>query len=48
MKILIPIVIIAVLLGIWGVNGVNGLVRQDEDVNAAWDRYRININAAWI
>ncbi len=36
MKILIQIVIIAVLLGIWGVNGVNGLVRQDEDVNAAW------------
>lgn len=36
MKIWVPIVIVLVLLAVWGVGGVNGLVRQDEEVNAAW------------
>ncbi len=35
MKVLISVAILAFLV-ITGVSGVNGLVRQDEDVNAAW------------
>lgn len=36
MKILIPILAIIVLLVVWGIGGVNNLVREDEEVNAAW------------
>ena len=36
MKIIIPVVAVVILLAVWGVGGVNSLVRQDEDVNAAW------------
>lgn len=36
MKFWIPIVALAALLLYWGVGGVNSLVRQDEEVNAAW------------
>ncbi|MBS4773792.1 MAG: LemA family protein [Proteobacteria bacterium] len=36
MKFWIPIVAFAALLLYWGVGGVNSLVRQDEEVNAAW------------
>lgn len=36
MKIIVPIVALLILFAVWGIGGVNSLVRQDEDVNAAW------------
>lgn len=36
MKYLIGLIALIILFGIWAVPGVNNLVRQDEDVNAAW------------
>lgn len=36
MKIWVPIAAAIVLLIVWSVGGVNGLVRQDEEVSAAW------------
>lgn len=36
MKFWIPVIALAALLLFWGVGGVNSLVRQDEEVNAAW------------
>lgn len=36
MKILVPLLVAIIAFGVWAVGGINNLVRQDEDVNAAW------------
>lgn len=36
MKYIIGLIVIVVLFAVWAVPGINNLVRQDEDVNAAW------------
>ncbi len=36
MKVILPLAVVIAVLLFFGVGGVNSLVRQDEDVNAAW------------
>lgn len=36
MKIFIPLIIIIAVFAFWAIGGINNLVRQDENVNAAW------------
>lgn len=36
MKVFWAVIALLILFSIWAVNGINGIVRQDETVNAAW------------